>query len=122
MVRPQVYRIKKYEGKVVGDVVKARFDALRDTMTEQQSVRFSDLVNLEQTVKGIVEPQGVPTILIPHYLNFGRELYSLTSRFSGTTLDNEAMLVFQKWKARGLTVAILKSIGSAFGLDTSGWS
>jgi hypothetical protein len=122
LVRPQVYRIKKYEGKVVGDVVKARFDALKETMAEQQSVRFSDLVNLEQTVKGIVEPQGVPTILIPHYLNFGRELYSLTSRFSGTTLDNEALLVFQKWKARGLAVAILKSIGSAFGLDTSGWS
>jgi hypothetical protein len=122
LVRPQVYRIKKYQGKVVGDVVKARFDALKDSMAEQQEVRFSDLVNLEQTVKGIVEPQGIPTILIPHYLNFGRELYRLTSRFSGTTLNNEALLVFQKWKARGLTVEILKSIGSAFGIDTSGWS
>lgn len=122
MVRPQVYRIKKYQGKVTGDVVKARFDALKDTMTEQQEARFSDLVNLENTVKGIVEPQGVATIMIPHYLNFGRELYSLTTRFSGTTLDNEALLVFQKWKARGLTVAILKSIGSAFGIDTSSWS
>jgi hypothetical protein len=122
LVRPQVYRIKKYEGKVTGDVVKARFDALKDTMAEQQSVRFSDLVNLENTVKSIVEPEGVATILIPHYLNFGRELYSLTSRFSGTTLDNEALLVFQKWKARGLSVDILKTIGSAFGLDTSGWS
>jgi len=122
LVRPQVYRIKKYQGKVTGDVVKARFDALKDTMTEQQEARFSDLVNLENTVKGIVEPQGVATIMIPHYLNFGRELYSLTTRFSGTTLDNEALLVFQKWKARGLTVAILKSIGSAFGIDTSSWS
>jgi hypothetical protein len=122
LVRPQVYRIKKYQGKVTGDVVKARFDALKDTMAEQQEVRFSDLVNVENTVKGIVEPQGVPTILIPHYLNFGRELYSLVSRFSGTTLDNEALLVFTKWKTRGLTVTILKAIGSAFGLDTSGWS
>jgi hypothetical protein len=122
LVRPQVYRIKKYEGKVTGDVVKARFDALKETMAEQQSVRFSDLVNLENTVKSIVEPEGVATILIPHYLNFGRELYSLTSRFSGTTLNNEALLVFQKWKARGLNVDILKAIGSAFGLDTSGWS
>jgi hypothetical protein len=122
LVRPQVYRIKKYQGKVTGDVVKARFDALKDTMAEQQEVRFSDLVNLENTVKGIVEPQGEPTILIPHYLNFGRELYSLTSRFSGTTLDNEALLVYNKWKARGLKTDILKAIGSAFGLDTSTWS
>ena len=122
MVRPQVYRIKKYEGKVVGDVVKARFDALKETMAEQQEVRFSDLVNLENTVKGIVEPQGVPTILIPHYLNFGRELYSLTQRFSGVTLNTEATLVFQKWKARGLQVALLKAIGSAFGIDTTNWT
>jgi hypothetical protein len=121
MVRPQVYRIKKYEGKVVGDVIKARFDALKDTLIEQQQVRFSDLVNVENTVKGIVEPEGVPTILIPHYLNFGRELYSLTQRFSGATLDSEASLVFTKWKTRGLTVDLLKAIGSAFGLDTSGW-
>jgi len=122
LVRPQVYRIKKYEGKVVGDVVKARFDALKETMAEQQEVRFSDLVNLENTVKGIVEPQGVPTILIPHYLNFGRELYSLTQRFSGVTLNTEATLVFQKWKARGLQVALLKAIGSAFGIDTTNWT
>ena len=122
MVRPQVYRIKKYTGKVVGDVVKARFDALKETMAEQQEVRFSDLVNLENTVKGIVEPQGVPTILIPHYLNFGRELYSLTQRFSGVTLNNEAKLVFEKWKARGLSVNILKAIGSAFGIDTTNWT
>jgi len=60
--------------------------------------------------------------MIPHYLNFARELYRLAQRFSGTTLNNEATLVFQKWKARGLTVDILKSIGSAFGIDTSGWS
>lgn len=122
MVRPQVYRIKKYEGKVVGDVVKARFDSLKDSMVEQQQVRFSDLENIENTIKGIVEPQGVATILVPHYLNFGRELYKLTQKFSGTTLDNEALICFTKWKSRGLTVAILKTIGSAFGLDTSGWS
>jgi hypothetical protein len=30
--------------------------------------------------------------------------------------------VFEKWKARGLSVDILKTIGSAFGIDTSGWS
>jgi hypothetical protein len=122
MVRPQVYRIKKYDGKVVGDVVKARFDALKDSMKEQQEVRFADLVNLENTIKGIIEPEGVATILIPHYLNFGRELYSLCGRFSGTSLANEAKLAYDKWKARGLSADILKTIAQAFGIDTSGWT
>ncbi len=122
MVRPQTYRIKKYDAKITGDVVKARFDALKSVMVEQQEVRFSDLVNLENTVKSIVEPKGVPTILIPHYLNFGRELYSITQRFSGATLNTEATLVYQKWKARGLDPALLKAIAQAFGVDTSTWS
>jgi len=122
MVRPQVYRIKKYENKVTGDVVKARFDALKEVMKEQQEVRFSDLVNLETTIKSIVEPEGVPSILIPHYLNFGRELYSLVQRFSGVTLGNEAKLVYEKWKSRGLNAELLKTIAGAFGIDTTNWA
>lgn len=122
MVRPQVYRIKKYENKVTGDVVKARIDALKSTMVEQQQSRFAELENVEMTVKSIVEPEGIPTIMIPHYLNFARELYALSQRFSGATLNNEAKLVFDKWKARGLIVNLLKAIGNAFGIDTTNWS
>jgi hypothetical protein len=122
MVRPQAYRVKKYEAKVSGDVVKARIDAMKDVMVEQTTAKFADLQNLEQTVKSIVEPEGVPSILIPHYLNFGRELYRLSGRFTGTTLQNEAKLVFEKWKSRGLNAEILKDIAEVFGIDTSTWS
>jgi hypothetical protein len=122
MVKPQVYRQKKYEAKVSGDVIKARIDALKSVMTEQTSERFADLQNVEETVKSIVEPAGQPTILIPHYMNFGRQLYSLSQRFSGATLNTEAKLVFEKWKARGLNVNILKEIAAAFGIDTTDWS
>jgi hypothetical protein len=122
MVRPQVYRQKKYEAKVSGDVVKARFDALKEVMAEQTSERFADLQNVEEIVKSIVEPEGEPTILLPHYMNFGRQLYSLSQRFGGATLKTEAKLVYDKWKTRGLKPEILKSIAGAFGIDTSEWS
>jgi len=122
MVRPQVYRVKKYENKVVGDVIKARIDALKEIMAEQQAERFADLQSVEELVKSIVEPAGVSTIFIPHYMNFGRQLYSLSQRFTGTTLNNEAKLVYEKWKARGLSVDLLKAIANAFGIDTTGWA
>jgi hypothetical protein len=122
MVRPQVYRLKKYDAKVVGDVVKARVDALKPIMTEQQTQRFSDLQNVENTVKSIVEEAGIFTPLIPSYLNFARELYSLSRRFSGATLNNMATIVFNKWKTIGLEVDLLKTIGQTFGIDVSGWS
>lgn len=122
MVRQPVYRIKKYDGKVVGDVLKARIDVLKPMMLEQEEVKLSELVNVENIVKGIIEPKGVSTIHIAHYLNFGRELYGLTQRFTANTLALESKLAYEKWKARGLEADILKAIASAFGIDTTTWS
>lgn len=121
MVRPQVYRQKKYEAKVDPDVVRARFSAQKDMMAEQTSAKFSDLATMEANVKAILEPQGVATIQIPFYLNYARELYKLTQNFSGVTLSNEAKLKYEKWKARGLTDTILKAIAESFGINTTGW-
>jgi len=122
MVKPQVYRQKRYEAKIDADVVRARFVAQKDVMAEQTSAKFSDLATMETSVKAILEPLGVPTIQIPFYLNFGRELYSLTSNFSGATLANEAKVKYEKWKARGLSADNLKAIAQSFGIDTSSWA
>lgn len=122
MVRAQAYRQKKYQAKIDPDVVRARFSAQRDVMAEQTSARFADLASVEQSVKSVIEPAGVPTITIPFYLNFGRELYSLSNKFSGVTLANEAKLKYEKWKAKGLTANLLKQIAELFGIDTTNWT
>ena len=117
MVREQVYRQKKYEAKVTGDVVKARFDALKEVMAEQTSARFGELASLEESIKReILEPAGVPTITIPFYLNIARELYSKSRSFTGTTFNTEATLVAQKWVARGLNKEIVNKILQKFGV------
>jgi len=117
MVRPQVYRQKKYEAKVSGDVVKARFDALKEVMVEQTAERFADLVAFEEGVKkNILEPRGIPNIMIPFYLNVARELYKLSRKFTGATLGKEALLVKQKWTARGLSAEVIDEIIDYFGI------
>jgi hypothetical protein len=122
MVRAQVYRQKKYEAKIDADVIRSRFAALKPTMEEQTTAKFTDLSSMESSIKAILEPLGVPTIQIPFYLNYARELYKLTSNFSGKTLADEAKVKYEKWKARGLDADKLKAIAESFGIDTSGWS
>lgn len=116
MVRPQAYRQKKYEVKVDADVIRSRFAGLKPMMVEQTSAKFTDLVGFETNVKQLIEPKGIPTIQIPFYLNYARELYSLSQRFSGKTLENEAKLLASKWKARGLDEATLIDVAKVFGI------
>ena len=53
----------------------------------------------------------MPTIHYPFYLCFGRELFALSRReISGESLCKEAAVLSAKWKARGLTEAVLQAI------------
>jgi hypothetical protein len=116
MVRSQTYRQKKYEVKIDADVIRSRFAGLKPIMVEQTAAKFTDLAANETNVKAVIEPLGIPTIQIPFYLNYARELYSLTQRFSGKTLENEAKILASKWKARGLTEDTLIKIAAQFGI------
>jgi hypothetical protein len=116
MVRSQTYRQKKYEVKIDADVIRSRFAGLKPIMVEQTAAKFTDLAANETNVKAVIEPLGIPTIQVPFYLNYARELYSLTQRFSGKTLENEAKLLGAKWKARGLTEDTLIKIAAQFGI------
>jgi hypothetical protein len=117
MVRSEVYRSRKFEGKMDPDAVRSRIAALKGDMVEQTRQRQAELVSLEKDIKGIVEPEGVPSILIPQYLNVGRQLWSLSGRFSGQTFQNEAQLLAQKWVGRGLSKDIVNRILAYFGVS-----
>lgn len=117
MVRSAELRRKKYDLKVVPSVVADRFTALKPSMLEQVTTKYTDLVTMETDVKTkVLEPAGVATIQIPFYLNYARQLYSLTQRFSGKSLEIEAKIAHDKWVARGLTSDTLKAIAELFGI------
>lgn len=122
MVRDSTRRTAKYSAKIVGDVIKNRFDALKDSMVEQVTDQFALLVAKETAVKNLLTGWGVPTPLIPFYLSYGRELYGITKKHSGAVAQKEACLATKKWKdpARGLNAYYLQVIASdVFGLDVS---
>lgn len=114
MVRDASRRTAKYSAKIVGDVVKNRFDALKDVMVEQATDRFATLVQKEEATKSILTARGVPSTLVPFYLSYSRELWGLTLKHSGAILEAEAQLAKNKWAsaARGLSGSILIEIAS----------
>lgn len=104
-------RIARWNVKFNTERVKAMLDEMRPTMLERVNSVFTSLAEMEAQVKQVLDSEGVPTIAYPHYLAYGRELWRLQRRgVSGTSLQLEALVLLNKWVARGLTQSVLEAI------------
>lgn len=122
MVRDPARRAAKYAGKVDPDAIRSRFSALKEEMEEQVALLQQELATVENTVKQILADEGISTVFYPMYLSFGKELYGISRKHTGGTKTLEGDICYAKWKARGLTGTVLKSIGTALGFDVSNWT
>lgn len=107
-------RIKKFEKKLDGTIRGKLFDVMKKQMISNQIKPTKDLVEIELKVKEICN--GEPTILLPYYIIFGKEIYSKANKHKGETLYNEIMILEEKWEARGLTPELLKIIKNIWGV------
>ncbi len=110
MVRPEGYRTSKYSAKMVGDVIKNRFDAQHDSMVEQVTNKFADLVAAETAAKSLLNGYGVSTTLVPFYLSFARQCYSISGKHADEIALDEICIRFDTWVARGLNPFYLQQI------------
>ena len=120
MVRSSANRIAKYDAKLVGDVVKNRIDAQRDSMVAQETTKFGDLVSAETNAKNLLVGWGVSVTLIPSYLAFARQCYRIDGTHQGSIGVNEMCYAAAHWSARGLDLYYLQQIAFAVtGVDIS---
>jgi len=118
MVRSSTYRTSKYSAKIVGDVVKNRIDAQKDSMVEQETNRFADIVAAEEATKNLLVGWGVSTIFVPFYLSFARQCYSIIQKHSGAIAVEEICIRANAWEARGLDIYYMQVIASdVFSVD-----
>jgi len=110
MVRSDSYRTSKYAAKMVGDVVKNRFDALHDSMVEQVTNKFRDLVTAETAAKALLNSWGVSTTLVPFYLSFARQCMSIANKHADEIALDEICIRFDSWVSRGLNTWYLQQI------------
>jgi hypothetical protein len=117
MVKSAERRKQKYEAKVDADVARSRILALKDNMVANAEGYFANLAQMENEIKAAIMglTVTVPSIMIPAYLNVGRELWKKQQKFTGVTFAAECFLVLNKWKGRGLLYTPLAAISLLFG-------
>ena len=104
-------RIDNWNGKYNLERVNAILTEKRPKMLQNMSSVVPLITAMELQVKQVCDGAGVATIQYPFYLCFGREMWSLSrSDISGESLAKEAKVLIDKWKARGLTEAVLQGI------------
>jgi len=117
MVRSAEYRRRKYEGKIDPDVIAGRFERLAAHIRAGMADKIPSLVQLEEEIKVLCEKYGIASIMIPWYLNVGRELFKIVNKHIGATAYSEAQLVANKWATRGLNTDLIREICLKFGFD-----
>ncbi len=104
-------RIANWDEKYNIERITAVLTEKRAQMLANISAVTPMITAMELQVKQVCDGAGVMTIQIPFYLCFGREMWKLIrAETSGETLAIEAATLIAKWKARGLTEAVLQAI------------
>lgn len=110
MVRSATYRVSKYSAKMVGDVIKNRFDAQHDAMVEQVTNKFAEYAAAESSAKTLLNGYGVSTTLVPFYLSFARQCLSVSAKHADEIALDEICIKFDSWVSRGLSPWYLQQI------------
>ena len=106
-----IYRAQKYDAKYTPANLTRDLTVKLPKMTQRFAAVTPMIVANETAVKQVCDGAGVATIQYPFYLCFGREMWALNRReISGESLAKEAAVLVAKWKARGLTEAVLQAI------------
>ena len=103
------------------DSIKQRFLDQKDSMVEQEEGYFAELVLIESKCKSVCEAAGVPTIMLPWYLDFARQCWKYFKKFSQTTRTNEITYWFSHWVSRGLNCYILANVAELCGVRIPGY-
>lgn len=105
------YRIAAYNFKLSEARLLEDLTALMPNMTVNMTAVTPMITAMELAVKQVCDAAGVPTITLPFYLDFGREMFKKGRQdISGETLALFAAVMIAKWVARGLTQSVLQSI------------
>ncbi len=101
MVRDSNLRLRKFRAKENPDIIKDRYNAVRDISRVKVMGKIDRQVEIERQVKTML--QGVPTIQQHAYILFAK-------KFNKTKDNTERRITFNKWLSRGLDENILRKI------------
>ena len=117
-MKTDAQRIASYLAKTVPATMSLKVAAVLSQMKSGYTAAANSLTGKEIAIQSILNDEDVPTIQYPFYLNFGRELWGLTTRgIDGDSLAGMAQSLHDKYEGYGLATAKLVKIAlDAFGI------
>ncbi|MEO0092023.1 MAG: hypothetical protein ABIK61_04885 [candidate division WOR-3 bacterium] len=106
-VRTSFRRIQKFRAKYDPETIRNAIEKQLDAIIEQQANTQTQLEKVENLTKVILGEEGVPSPLIPAYLNFARQVWRIRNKFSAETLKIETDIALYKWVRRSLQESVL---------------
>jgi len=104
-------RIENWTAKVTPERTAEQVTPQLTSIKQNAAHVMNDIVQMETQVRQVLNGAGVTCIHYAFYLCFGRELWSrIRNGMDGESLAIEAAVLIAKWKARGLTEAVLQAI------------
>ena len=104
-------RVDKHAANYAATTVGLKVAAQLTGMKSGFAAATGQLVQIEFKIQGILNGLGVAATQIPFYLNFGREMWSLTRQgMNGPALLARATGLHAKYVSYGLTTANVKQI------------
>jgi len=115
VVRKIADRLEKYELKYAdAATATARLTAVKTLMDLRYEAASSPIVNVVDSVRGIIETEGVPSGMHAIYYAFGQILAKLMFSHTGATLNKEIVGLKEMWvTAYGADPTILDKIITA---------
>lgn len=111
-------RKAKYLAKFNPTVIGSRATDMKDIAVDSFGTTTDSLVPYEAQVKtdilASVTP-AIPAFLISQYLNFMRQCFARSRKYTGGTLVMELQPIADGWAQKGLNGAALVAIAALFG-------
>jgi len=111
-MKDPVRRKENWEVKYNLDRVRQTLEAKREKMAARYEAAVAGMCAKETKVREVLNSCGVNTIQYVPYLNFGRQLYKLTTQreIAGDSAAIEAQVLREKWARRGLDPKVLATV------------
>lgn len=109
-------RVAKYEKTLVPDIVRTKFEALKETMVANQNAMQALIVQMETEVGQVLNEAGIAGVNRVPYLNFARTIFRASLSYSGQALRALAEAEKAKAIALGLNENTLNAIIDALGV------
>jgi hypothetical protein len=109
-VNPPDKRMAQWNLKFDPERIKVITEQGKATWQAHAEAKFTDIYEMEVSVKQEMSRFPVSVALVPMYLCFGREMWKASKHHTGEILSREASVKIAKWVARDLNEEVLTQV------------